>query len=57
MAKISQLAAQLIANDIEQQHKTILSSNEMVELYCRKKIQVILMIVTMSTTQYYVNPV
>ena len=36
MAQISRLAAQLIANDIEQQHKTVLSSNEMIELYCRK---------------------
>ena len=36
MAKISQLAAQLIAADPEQEHKTILSSKEMVELYCRK---------------------
>ena len=35
MAKISQLAAQLIAADPEQEHKTILSSNEMVQLYCR----------------------
>lgn len=36
MAKVSQLAAQLISSDPKQQHKTILSSNEMIDLYCRK---------------------
>ncbi len=36
MAQISTLATQLIANDPQQQHKTILSSNEMIDLYCRK---------------------
>ena len=36
MAQISKLATQLIANDPQQQHKTILSSNEMIDLYCRK---------------------
>ncbi len=36
MAQISKLASQLIAIDPEQQHKKILSSNEMIDLYCRK---------------------